>query len=83
MFGFLNIFMAAAFARQGADPKILRQVLEDGEATAFRFTRTGAAWSDRRVETEDIAAMRGDLGISFGSCSFTEPMDDLRSMDLL
>jgi len=27
--------------------------------------------------------MRSDLGISFGSCSFTEPMDDLRSMDLL
>jgi len=83
MFGFLNIFMAAALARQGADAKILAAVLEDGAATAFRFTRSGASWGDRQVETEAIVAMRAGLGISFGSCSFTEPMADLRAMDLL
>ena len=83
MFGFLNIFMAAALARQGAEAKVLRKVLEDGETTGFRFGRTGATWSDRRVETEEIAAMRTELAVSFGSCSFTEPMDDLRSLDIL
>ena len=83
MFGFLNIFMAAALARQGAEAKILRKVLEDGVTTGFRFGRTGATWSDRRVETEKIAAMRAEFAVSFGSCSFTEPMDDLRSLDIL
>jgi hypothetical protein len=51
--------------------------------TGFRFGRTGATWSDRRVETEKIAAMRAEFAVSFGSCSFTEPMDDLRSLDIL
>ena len=83
MFGFLNIFMAAALARQGAEAKVLREVLEDGEITGFRFGRAGATWSDRRVETEEIAAMRTEFAVSFGSCSFTEPMDDLRSLDIL
>ncbi len=83
MFGFLNIFMAAALARQGAEAKVLRKVLEDGETTGFRFGRSGATWSDRRVETNEIAAMRAEFAVSFGSCSFTEPMDDLRSLDIL
>ena len=80
MFGFLNIFMAAAFARQGADRPTLVRLLEDGESTAFRFTRIAGVWKEPRVSTEEIAAMRASFGLSFGSCSFTEPMDDLRHL---
>ncbi len=83
MYGFLNIFMAATAARQGADHRTLCRMLEDGGTTAFQFGRTGVTWSHGRVELEDIVAMRSDFGISFGSCSFTEPMDDLHSMELL
>ena len=80
MFGFLNIFMAAAFARQGADQPTLVRLLKDGESTAFRFTRIAGVWRDPRVSAEEITAMRASFGLSFGSCSFTEPMDDLRHL---
>jgi len=37
---------------------------------------------DERSQRE-IAAARQIFAISFGSCSFTEPIDDLRSLHLL
>jgi hypothetical protein len=83
MYGFLNIFMAAAAARQGADHRTVRRMLEEGGSSAFEFDADSVAWSDGHARAEDIEAMRREFGISFGSCSFTEPMDDLRSMELL
>jgi hypothetical protein len=83
MYGFLNIFMAAAAARQHADHRTVRRMLEDVGDTAFQFTPDGVAWRDGRAGVEEIETMRREFAISFGSCSFTEPMDELRAMDLL
>jgi hypothetical protein len=83
MYGFLNIFMAATAARQGADHRAVRRMLGESGSSAFEFGADGVAWSDGRARAEDIEAMRREFGISFGSCSFTEPMEDLRSMELL
>jgi hypothetical protein len=83
MYGFLNIFMAAAAARQGADHRTVRRMLEGVGTTAFQFGPDGVAWSDGRAGVGEIETMRREFAISFGSCSFTEPMNDLRSMELL
>lgn len=83
MYGFLNIFMAAAAAHQGADLSSVRRMLEQGGSTAFRFGPKDVTWSDGRAGVETLAAMRREFATSFGSCSFTEPMNDLRSMELL
>ena len=83
MHGFLNLFLAAAFLRAGMEPGLARQVLEEQSADAFHFDSDGAIWREHRLSVRDIAAAREDFAISFGSCSFTEPIDDLRALHLL
>ncbi len=83
MFGFLNVFLAAAFARAGLTLKELAQLLEEKDATAFEFTETSASWRGKTVTRTEISAIRHHAALSFGSCSFQEPVDDLRSLGLL
>ena len=83
MFGFLNVFLAAAFARTGMTLRELAQLLEEKDATAFEFTETSASWRGKTVSRAELSAVRHHVALSFGSCSFQEPMDDLRSLGLL
>jgi hypothetical protein len=83
MHGFVNVFLAAAFLRAGMEPKLAVQVLDEQSAQAFHFDLDGIGWRQHRLSRDEIAAARRDLSISFGSCSFTEPIDDLRSLHLL
>jgi len=63
MHGFVNVFVAAAFAWHGAERGVILDVLNDGDAGAF--------------------CARRDFAHSFGSCSFTEPVADLRVLGWL
>jgi hypothetical protein len=83
MFGFLNLFAAGAFARFGATEQQLVQVLEERDATAFAFDADGLAWRGRRLTLGQLEAARGSFAVAFGSCSFREPVDDLRELALL
>ncbi len=83
MFGFLNVFLAAAFARTGLSLRDLALLLEEKDAAAFTFTETDASWHGTRVTRAEISAVRHHVALSFGSCSFQEPIDDLRSLGLL
>lgn len=71
MHGFLNVFIAAAMVEH-ADG-----ILAEGDARAFVFEDEGLAWRGNRVATEEIVNMRRTFAISFGSCSFEEPVSDL------
>jgi hypothetical protein len=83
MHGFVNVFLAAAFLRAGMNLNLAVQLLEEQSARAFHFDVDGAGWREHRLSQDEIAAARRDFSISFGSCSFTEPIDDLRSLHLL
>jgi hypothetical protein len=83
MFGFINVFLAAAFARAGLTLRELAQLLEEKDATAFVFTETSASWRGKTVSRTELSAVRHHGALSFGSCSFQEPVDDLRSLGLL
>ena len=50
---------------------------------AWSFDGDAAAWEGCRVSTAEIEKIRRRFLISFGSCSFVEPIDDLRSLGLL
>jgi hypothetical protein len=80
MFGFLNVFLAAAFARQGVD---VEPLLLEESAGAFTFGERDIAWRGVKVSVEEIASARRDFAISFGSCSFEEPVADLKTIQLL
>jgi hypothetical protein len=83
MFGFLNLFLAAAFVAAGLDPAAAERLLEERDREAFRFEADGVEWQGRRLDLDTIRRARESLIISFGSCSFTEPIGDLQSLGLL
>jgi hypothetical protein len=83
MFGFLNLFAAATFAQRHANASTLIAVLEDRDADAIMLDGDELRWRTLAASTEQITGARSSLGISFGSCSFEEPVDGLRAMRLL
>ena len=83
MHGFLNVFLAAAFVKMGMETHLAVQLLEEQSAAALQFDSEGVEWLAHRLGWQQIAAARRDFSVSFGSCSFTEPVDDLRSLGLL
>lgn len=83
MHGFLNVFLAAAFWRAGIDAPVAIELLNEQSAAAFHFNSDGVFWREHRLGLADISTARRDFAMSFGSCSFTEPIDDLRALGLL
>ncbi len=83
MHGFLNVFLAAAFVRAGMGTGPAVELLKEQEAGAFHFGSDEIIWRGHRLGARDVFLARRDFAVSFGSCSFTEPIDDLRSLHLL
>jgi hypothetical protein len=82
--GFLNVFIAGALANtHGLSDADLARVLEEESCGAFAFSEDMIAWRDCRLRTADLEDAREEFAVSFGSCSFDEPRDDLRAMSLL
>ena len=83
MFGFLNLFLATAFVSAGMDDAAVERLLEERDRQALRFDAGGVEWRGRRIDLETLRRTRESGIVSFGSCSFTEPIADLQSLDLL
>ena len=83
MHGFLNVFTAAAFAWYGMDEAGITGVLEETDAAAIEFADDGLDWRGHRLGTEQIRCARREFAHSFGSCSFEEPVSELRELELL
>lgn len=82
MHGFLNLLAATIFATK-ADAGELRQMLAEEDAAAFRFDDRSFSWRDRSAALDEIAAAREHGFVSYGSCSFSEPVDDLSALNIL
>lgn len=80
MFGFLNLFVAASFARQGMDAAELARVLDEREPGAFHVTDDHMTWRGHTLGATALAHDRDHFAVSFGSCSFREPLDDLSAL---
>jgi hypothetical protein len=83
MYGFLNVFLAAGFLREGMTEADAVRLLEERDPGAIRFTAGGAEWRGRRLESGALHRAREEGIVSFGSCSFTEPIGDLKALGLL
>jgi len=82
MYGFLDMLVAAALLGAGHEPSRVAPVLEERDAAAFRFGDDGVEVRGMHVTAAGLA--RGQRGLrSFGSCSFEEPVADLRALGLL
>jgi hypothetical protein len=73
--GFLNLLCAAVLAHAHEAPaRELETVLEQEDSAALPLDRLGA---------DDVRDTRRGLFKGFGSCSWREPVDDLRALGLL
>lgn len=83
-FGFLNVFTAGILARTTPiDEQALAAVLVDESPESFDFGDEQLAYGDRALGVDAIRDAREKFAIAYGSCSFTEPLADLRCLNLL
>jgi hypothetical protein len=89
MYGFLNVFLAAAFVRSGQSD-LARTVLLQTNPRCFSFVEAGISFTSGNPG-EKNHVQNGALTLhqlrttreflhSFGSCSFTEPTQELQSI---
>jgi hypothetical protein len=83
MFGFLNVFLAALFVRDGLGEADTRALLEEHDATNFTIDSRGVSWRGRTISAASIRDARARTATSFGSCSIAEPVADLTALGLL
>jgi hypothetical protein len=83
MHGFLNVLGAAVLAAEHQwDTNQTAIMLEDENVASFSFTDDFFAWREWRIDTKRLQYRRRFV-VSFGSCSFDEPRDDLSALKLL
>jgi hypothetical protein len=83
MYGFLNLLLAAAFLRAGLPAGDAGVLLQERHATTLSFDDDGVTWRDTRIATPALTAAREYAVMSIGSCSFEEPLAELRALALL
>jgi hypothetical protein len=80
MYGFLNLFLAAALLYANDTEETALAMLEETDASAFVFEDGAISWRGKRLTVQQIAASRSEFAIAFGSCSFREPVDELAQL---
>ena len=71
------MFLAAALAWRGAGK---RAVMETLCATEFQFGAESARWLRFELSAGEIAAARREFAVSYGSCSFEDPMAEAKAL---
>jgi hypothetical protein len=82
MHGFLNVLAAAALV-PAVDAATLRAIVGEEEPAAFGFDGGSFWWRERRVSAGELKQTRAHRFLGFGSCSFSEPVDDLIALGIL
>ena len=83
MHGFLNVLGAAVLAAEHRwDTNQTAMMLEDENMNSFSFTDDFFAWREWQIDIKRLQYRRRFV-VSFGSCSFDEPRNDLRALNLL
>jgi hypothetical protein len=79
--GFINLFAASALAHVHDLPVTrLIEIVADTDPESFVFEPNRLAWREYGASAEEISEARRSILTSFGSCSFSEPRDDLRAL---
>lgn len=84
MHGYLNVFLAAAALQTGRlHESSVEELLEERDIEAFEISRRGISWHGREMNDIGLAVTRDSFALSFGSCSFAEPTEELKELGWL
>jgi hypothetical protein len=78
--GFLNLVAAALAARDGAEWADLVDLLDLDDPAQVSGTDTTLRFGPVTADVAAVSAVRRDGFLSFGTCSFTEPLGDLLAL---
>ena len=73
--GFLNLLASAVFADE-------EHALAEDDPGAFSLD-SSFRWREREADAAEVAEVRRSLFVSIGSCSFTEPVEELEALGFL
>lgn len=78
MHGFMNVFLAACFAaKRDWTIEQLTDLLANQDPALVCVKDEHIAYNGHSISAAEIQQVRDEFAISFGSCSFVEPVDDL------
>ncbi len=84
MFGFVNLLLATALATDSQAPMdSIIDLLQEQDATAIRWHADGVDWQGHELDWAELEQTRRSRFVSFGSCSFVEPVEDLAALGWL
>ena len=84
MHGFVNIFGAGMLATiYDWKEAEVEEVLLDQDPSNFSFENGGFSWKEFRVSELELEKLRKNALLSYGSCSFEEPISDLKDLGWL
>ncbi len=84
MHGFMNVFAAGILAyTYNLDEEELLEVLNDDDPYQFIFADSSFVWNELEVSSLQITEARDNFMLSYGSCSFDDPIEDLKTMEFL
>lgn len=82
MNGFLNLFLSACLLRQNLNTPAVHRLMSETDGEKFEFNEDEIRWANQNISVNTIALTREKNAISFGSCSFVEPIEDLISLNI-
>ena len=82
MHGFVNLVCAAALIHSGGTAGEAEALLEERDAAAFLLNADGIAWRSNVWNADHLSRTRKNF-VSFGSCSFEEPIRDMEALGWL
>jgi hypothetical protein len=83
MHGFLNVFFAGILAHKfNLNREEVVHILADEQQSNFFFDHNRLGWKEYVVTADEVKKVRQALLCSYGSCSFDEPREELRSLNI-
>jgi len=84
MHGYINIFFAAfvAYLKRPSVSELV-SIVSEMERCVPVVGPQGIAWLGFELSADEIASAREQFALSYGSCSFIEPIDDARALGWL
>lgn len=84
MHGFINVFSAGILhCCYNFERDVMVEMLSDENPENFKFTDNSMQWKNLIVLASKVEEVRKNFMLSYGSCSFDEPVDDLKKLNLL
>jgi len=80
MYGYLNVLLATAALRAGRPVATAEALLRMTDAATLEFTADAVRWGAERFPLSMLRDTRSHHLVSFGSCSFQEPVDEFDAL---